>query len=605
MLKRLLLLPLALGLAFALRAQQPTPCPSGSQAAESCTDACIFCNFTSFVGSTYSGNADEDSTDFCGTLENVQWLGFIAGASTATFTATPISCLDSNGIQIALYSDCKAAPLACDLGREFGGSAPVSVTVNNLRPGSNYYLLVDGYGGDLCSFRVAVTPVEAVYEPPLGMVGDISGPLSGCPGAVFAYTVQPVAGAGGYIWDGPPGTLVNGEPAPFFAAAPTGRQVSITLGSQSGNICVRAANSCRQNPPCASSLAVGILGDEYRPNIVLDSVQELFCDQPISTLSAQLMVTGGSYGLNWTTTDGHIVNQANRLQVRVDSVGTYTLHVTDLVNGCASTDSVRVIPPAIPTDAALHIQPIRCYGEDNGGLQVDSIVGGTPPYLYALDGQTLAGTSTFAYLTPGLHKLLIQTAKGCAWDSTFMMPEPAELLVNLGSDTTIHLGDAVQLWSSNAVNYPGRNEQMTVQSPDLYAFICDTCLYSPLRSFRYHVMVTDSNGCQAADDRDIIVNKERYVYVPNIFAPGATNSNAGFTIFGGDDVVVIKSLRVFTRWGKQVYEALDFAPNNPAVFWDGTVDGQQLDPSVFVYAAEVLFKDGETVVYRGDVTLYR
>ncbi len=591
--------------ATTIYAQLPTPCPSGSQAAESCADACIFCNFNSFVGSTYGGNADEDSTDFCGTLENVQWLGFIAGATTATFTATPSGCLDSNGIQIALYADCKAAPLACDLGKEFGGAAPVSVTVNNLHPGSNYYLLVDGYGGDLCTFSVKVTPTEAVYEPPLGIVGEISGPLSGCPGAVFSYSVLPVAGAGGYFWDGPPGTLVNGEPVPFFAAAPAGRLVSITLGEQSGNICAQAANSCNRNPPCTSSLAVEILGDEYRPKIVLDSVQELRCDEAASTLSAQLAAAGGNYKIQWTTNDGHIVSQANNLGVKVDSAGIYNLQVTDRVNGCSSTDSTRVVPPSIPTNANLYIQPIRCYGENNGGVEVDSIVGGTPPYLYSLDGQALSGFPSFAYLTPGLHTLLIQTAKGCAWDSVFTMPEPGELLVNLGPDTTIHLGQSVHLWSANAVNYPERNKQMSVQSPDLYPFICDTCEYVPLHSFRYHVTVIDSNGCQAADDREVIVNKERYVYVPNVFAPEAANGNSAFTVFGGEDVVEIKFLRVFNRWGKQVYEAVDFPPNNPSVFWDGTANGKKLDPSVFVYETEVLFKDGETALYRGDVTLYR
>ncbi len=605
MFKRAFFLPLALGMAFALRAQLPTPCNSGTQTAESCAGACIFCNFNGFIGSTFGGSADADSTDFCGTLENVQWLGFIAGGTTATFTATPIACNDSNGIQIALYADCKAAPLACNKGKEYGGTTPVSVTSNQLNPGSNYYLLVDGYGGDLCTFSVTVTPVEAVYEPPLGVVGDITGPVRGCPGAVFSYSVLPVFGAGGYLWDGPPGTLVDGEPVPFFAAGPPGSTVEITLGNQSGNICVQAANSCNRNPPCTGSLAVEILGDEYRPQIILDTIQELHCDQAPTILETELSVIGGSYAVQWTTTDGHIVQHGHNLKVKVDSVGIYTLRVTDLVNGCVSIDSVRVDPPAIPGGAALRIQPIRCYGENNGSLRVDSVAGGTPPYLYSLDGALPGIKSGFEYLLPGPHTLLIQTAKGCTWDTTFTVLEPGELLVNLGDDATMHLGEAVHLWSSNAVNYPDRNKEMQVQSPDLYPFMCDTCAYWPSHSFRYHVTVIDSNGCQATDDRDVTVNKERYVYVPNVFAPDAGNGNAVFTVFGGEDVVEVRFLRVYTRWGKRVFEALDFAPNNPATAWDGTDAGKKLDPSVFVYETEILFKDGETALYRGDVTLFR
>ncbi len=604
MFKRALLLPLALGMAFALRAQLPTPCNSGNQTAESCDDACIFCNFTGFVGSTFGGSADEDSTNFCGTLENVQWLGFIAGGTTATFTATPIACNDSNGVQIALYADCKAAPLECNLGKMYGGTTPVSVSTTKLNPGSNYYLLVDGYGGDLCTFSVTVTPVEAVYEPPLGVVGAISGPIRGCPGAVFTYSVLPVAGAGGYIWDGPPGTLVNGDSVPVYVVGMPGTQVQITLGSQSGNICAQAANSCTRNPPCTASLAVEILGEEYRPDIILDTVQELHCDQAPTLLQSKLSTTGGSYGVLWSTSDGHILKDADKFKTQVDSVGTYTLRVTDLVNGCVSIDSVRVAPPAIPSGAALRIKAIRCYGENNGTLRIDSVAGGNPPFLYALDGQPLVGTTSFDFLTPGNHSLLIQTATGCEWDTTFLVFEPGELLVNLGSDTTMHLGEAMHLWSDNAVNDTSRNEQLQVQSPDLYPFMCDTCFYSPINSFRYHVTVQDSNGCRATDEREVIVNKERYVYVPNIFGPETTDNNR-FTVYGGEDVLAVRFLRVYTRWGKRVFEALDFAPNDPAIAWDGTDEGKKLDPAVFVYETEILFKDGERVVYRGDVTLFR
>ena len=221
MVKRALLLPLVLCVAFQMQAQLPTPCGAGSQPAGSCESACIFCNFNGFVGSTYSGVPDDDSIQFCGTLENVQWIGYIAGSQSATFTVTPIQCADSNGLQIALYSDCKAEPLACNKGREFGGADPVSVTLNNLHVGSNYFLLVDGYAGDYCTFSIGVTPDSAVYEPPLGTVGNIEGPLEACAGAVLRYSVSPVAGAGAYIWDGPPGTLVNGEevPKPFWRPA--------------------------------------------------------------------------------------------------------------------------------------------------------------------------------------------------------------------------------------------------------------------------------------------------------------------------------------------------------------------------------------------------
>ncbi len=136
--------------------------------------------------------------------------------------------------------------------------------------------------------------------------------------------------------------------------------------------------------------------------------------------------------------------------------------------------------------------------------------------------------------------------------------------------------------------------------------LCDNCLYTPLNSFRYRVTVLDSNGCRATDDRLVVVDKERYVYVPNIFQPdNQTDGNDIFTIFGGEDVDRVLYLRVFNRWGKAVFENRDFMPNDPVAGWDGRIAGEKAVPEVFVYDTEILFKDGQKARYRGDVTLLR
>jgi len=68
-------------------------------------------------------------------------------------------------------------------------------------------------------------------------------------------------------------------------------------------------------------------------------------------------------------------------------------------------------------------------------------------------------------------------------------------------------------------------------------------------------------------------------------------------------VVRIKSLLVFDRWGSLVFERYNFAPNDPVLGWDGMIRGSRGLPGVYVYYAEVEFVDGETILYKGDVTL--
>jgi hypothetical protein len=597
-----------LALTVNLSAQLAPPCGFSPDAAGTCDNACIFCNFNGYVNNTINGDSDGgDSVDFCGTLENAQWIGFIANTTSATFTATPYFCSDGNGVQIALYADCKSSPLQCNIGKEDWGDTPVSVTVNNLNPGSNYYLLVDGYAGDLCNFSIAVTPDDAVYEPPLGMIGAITGPIEACPGAKFQYSVVPVAGAGAYIWDGPPGTLVNGDSVPVAVPAPGGNIVEITIGTQSGPICAQAANSCKQNPPCAASLDITVLPDSYRPAIMMEKPQALNCTGDPAVLEIEIDPPG-SYVYAWLADSaGHIFSGETRQNPKVDSIGLYTVTVTNPVNGCASTDSVEVTEPNIPTNAALNIRHISCYGQQDGVVRVDSVTNGEGPFVYSLDGKAFNVDPQIRFIEPGDHTLVIQGSNGCEWDTTFAMLEPAELLVVLDPDTTVHLGQEIEVWNSTNVNYPDRVKQMHVTPPELDSFLCDSCRFTPLHSFRYRVTVMDSNRCQASDDRLVVVNKERYVFVPNVFHPDNANDagNEFFTVFGGEDVQIIKSLRVFNRWGKSVFEKFDFAPNDPLTGWDGKIQGDKALPAVFVYVAEVLFKDGETEQYRGDVTLVR
>lgn len=608
MVKTALLLPFVLGITVSLCAQLPTPCGSANEISDACENACIFCNFDGYVGNTINGDSDGgDSIDFCGTLENVQWIGFIANTTTATFTAIPVFCNNDNGVQIALYSDCKSAPLKCNIGKENGGTTPVSVSVDNLNPGSNYYLLVDGYAGDYCDFTIEVTPDDAVYEPPLSMIGDITGPPALCAGATFQFSVAPVSGAGAYIWDGPPGTMVNGDSVPVTVLAPAGNIVKITIGSQSGNICARAVNSCKQNPPCAASHYVEVLPDSYRPTVTMEKPQALNCSDEPAELDVAV-TPSALYIYEWTADSaGHIVSGADRLNVRVDSVGLYTFTATNSVNGCATTDSVEVTTPRIPTNANLYIKHISCYGNQDGIIRVDSVANGVGPFVYSLDGQSFNVDPEVRFITPGDHTLTILGTNGCEWDTTFTMLEPAELLVVLDPDTTIHLGQSIEVWKTTSVNYPERAKQVTVTPPDLDSLLCDTCRFSPTYSFRYRVTVLDSNGCRAVDDRLVVVNKERYVYVPNVFSPdnSADGGNDFFTIFGGEDVELVKFLKIYNRWGRAVFENRDFSPNDIQSGWDGKVGGEKALPAVFVYEAEVLFKDGETAVYRGDVTLVR
>lgn len=147
---------------------------------------------------------------------------------------------------------------------------------------------------------------------------------------------------------------------------------------------------------------------------------------------------------------------------------------------------------------------------------------------------------------------------------------------------------------------------MLIEPAELLPYLCDTCRFCPQNSFRYRIAVIDSAGCRSEDERQVAVTKERRVYIPNAFTPDAQgDGNELFRVFGGEDVALVRQLLVFKRWGQAVHQRGDFAPGALDGAWDGRLQGELLPPGVYLYVAEVEFKDGVVEVYKGDVTLIR
>ncbi|MBU6340751.1 MAG: hypothetical protein KGS48_04595, partial [Bacteroidetes bacterium] len=478
--------------------QLPAACGGGSAPAIACNQACINCNFNGYTGNT-TGFPSGVAPEFCGTIENAQWLGFIAGEAQATFIITPFNCTNNNGVQVALYNDCTKAPLACDKGMKNGGGIPVAIDVP-LAPGGNYFLLIDGYAGDFCDFTVTVSPATAVYQAPLGDIQPITGPTKGCAGAQFEYSVPPVLGASAYLWSGPPGAMFDSVPSPAVLIGADKRKVQVTLGNQSGDICVQAANTCSKTAPCASSIYVEILDDSHRPVLASDTLQHLNCLNPAVALALKV-IQPGNFLYHWVSDSaGHIVKNENTPYPAVNRPGIYTVTVTNPENGCASTQSIRVTQPDQTSQVNLAIQPVTCYGYDDGRVRVQQVQGGKAPFFFKLDSLNPVPFPVFENLKPGDHSLSITGSNGCTWDTTFYITQPDTFILDLGPDISISPGESLVLWKLENLNDPERVKTIQVYPAWLQAGICDTCSWRALQSIWYQLTVLDSNGCRAIDD---------------------------------------------------------------------------------------------------------
>jgi gliding motility-associated-like protein len=89
------------------------------------------------------------------------------------------------------------------------------------------------------------------------------------------------------------------------------------------------------------------------------------------------------------------------------------------------------------------------------------------------------------------------------------------------------------------------------------------------------------------------------IFVPTAFSPNATGTNDMHCVFGTECIKTM-TFNIFDRWGNKVFESTD-----PKACWDGTYNGQALDPAVFVYHLSATLNNGELVERQGNITLVR
>jgi gliding motility-associated-like protein len=125
-----------------------------------------------------------------------------------------------------------------------------------------------------------------------------------------------------------------------------------------------------------------------------------------------------------------------------------------------------------------------------------------------------------------------------------------------------------------------------------------TVIYTPnenfcgLDSFTYQICI-DEGMC---DEANVIIDVScRKLVIYNGFSPNGDNVNDLFTIEGIDDYPK-NELRVFNRWGNQVYYQKGYKNS-----WDGTWEGGNLPDGTYFY----MFDDGEGENYNGYLQILR
>lgn len=312
--------------------------------------------------------------------------------------------------------------------------------------------------------------------------------------------------------------------------------------------------------------------------------------------SIKVAITGANppFLLNWSDNLGSLSF--------IDSLaaGMYWLSVLDTV-GCAEQYAIMLSEPA----------PLSGVTVDCDGLMESELIlsanGGTPPYLYSVNGGNFQDASLFETLNVGEHyALAIEDANGCQLEQEFIMPTLYERMFELPETVEVLPNEQHELMLQ--LNFPESLLASVIWAPSTN-LSCTDCLnpiHTALAGGLYFVQVTDVFGCKSFSSIEVTIKEEIDYYIPTIFTPDGDMVNDFFMpYFSEKHVTKVLLFQVFNRWGGMMHEAKNFLPNTEGMGWDGNLDGKPLNSGVFVFLVKVKLRDGNEKTITGDIVLWR
>ena len=287
--------------------------------------------------------------------------------------------------------------------------------------------------------------------------------------------------------------------------------------------------------------------------------------------------------------------------IRIFSTDSFYLTVQNQF-GCNDTNHIKIIVKNLLSPTAGH-DTIVCVGDSFHLFAT----GGVSYTWKDVATQQIISTQPKVKLQAkrnAVYRVIIYGA--CNFDSTdihintFPQPTisifPASVNITAGQQYTIN---------------PKIESNGTFSWTPNYNINCDTCFrpkVSPEINTTYQVLFTDDNGCHdtSAVQFFVLCDKEKSLYIANAFEPKPTAKFENrFFYVQGIGIKQILFLRVFDRWGNQIFNAENIPINKPDAGWDGTFNGKPMMSDVYMYQLLVECANGSIFPIAGNVTLIR
>ena len=555
----------------------------------------------------WSGGASQSGAVFASLAAGV-YTFTITDSNTCTPDSTRITLIDPPTVR-AVFSDIEAANCfaSCD-GRATvtasGGAANTGVysfnwssgEVTNNNTASRATRLCGGWQKVIISDQLCPYPEDSVFIPRPDLLDGLN-PIIASPSCKSdrdgSAEIRPIGGTPPYtyLWS-------------------TGSNRNNIVNVKGGVYSVTVTDA----KLCSYTKSVTITEpDSLRVDTVPFLSKDISC---YGLTNGEIIVkrTGGNGSPRQTTYDWTpSVSQSDTAKGL--KAGAYTIIATD-VKGCRDSVTINLTQP---DPIFFFLPPLtqpRCNGELTT-LRIDTAFGSTYkyPFSVSVDNGPQYPIGYFIPVFAGRHEInIIEQVSGCTLDTAVTITEPPALVIrfdtlnlqNQISRILVGLGDSARLNPLITSALPIDSVSWT---PKTYlSFRGDPLrpFTRPLDDITYKLTIVDVNGCSTSEQLFVELDRNRNIFIPNIFTPNGDDRNDFFGVFNGVGVKMINFVRVFDRWGELMFTKNKILPGTDiSQGWDGTFRGRVVDNGVYVYIIEVEFEDGQKLLYRGDVTVAR
>jgi gliding motility-associated-like protein len=424
----------------------------------------------------------------------------------------------------------------------------------------------------------ATTTVIANTTPPIITSATNSGDIT-C--VNLNSTLTAVSAGNTLVWNG--GALVNAANPATANAAGTYTVTATDPINGCTNTATTTVNT-NTTPPVA---------DAGADQTICENTSTLFSVNPQSNTV-----------ITW---DGGVVNGV--LFTPPVGTSTYTLTVTDLINGCISTDQVNVLVNSLPVvlfsgDNLTGCAPLTV---NFSNLTIPS--GDNCTWNFG-NGTTATGcgNTSATYTSSGVYDVTLTVSSGgCSSSLTLTdyitVEQQAEAYFAFNSstlsmdDTELHFENESMFSDSYIWSFGDGSGNSQLENPT-HLFPAE-----PNTSYTVTLIAINAAGCNDTTTAVISISDELIFYIPNAFTPdGNEINNSFFPVFTSGYDPYDYHLTIFNRWGEIVFESY-----NAATGWDGTYADQGLvEDGVYIW--QIDFKEtmsDKRYTQRGHVTVLK